>query len=123
MASSCHSFGRTRRQRSWLHTVFMTRHRECLQRAGGGPFTHPSTRARPGVHPLQQIAELTNPGLTLVVGIANPTYGNARESVPDRFHVPGLETASPRVLLIEDLWITGARVQAMSDARARYKPR
>lgn len=103
-----------------LFTVFMGRHRQCLQRAAGGAFTHmaivPSTRARPGVHPLRQIAELTNPGLPLVAGAANPTYGNVREFVLDRFHVPRLETMSPRVLLIEDLWVTGARVQAMAHA-------
>jgi hypothetical protein len=105
-----------------LYTLFFNTHRPCLERAAGGAFTHvatvPSTRARTGTHPLQQIATVAHGSLPLVAAAANEAYGNAREFVPDRFHVAKFtENPSPlRVLLIEDLWVTGARAQSMAHA-------
>jgi hypothetical protein len=104
-----------------LYTLFITRHRQCLQRAAGGAFTHigtvPSTRARAGVHPLQKIAELAHPGVPQLSAAADPAYGNVREFIANRFHTPPIASATaPRVLLVEDLWVTGGRVQAMAHA-------
>lgn len=105
-----------------LYTLFYNTHRSCLQRAAGGAFTHiatvPSTRARAGAHPLQQIIQVAHGSLPPIAGTANPAYGNARESVRDRFHVPPFATGQlpPTVLLLEDLWVTGARAQSMAHA-------
>jgi hypothetical protein len=72
-----------------LYAAFFNTHRNCLERAAGGAFTHvatvPSTRARIGIHPLQQIIQ---------VAAQTP----------------------PRILLLEDLWVTGARAQSMAHA-------
>ncbi len=74
-----------------LYALFFNTHRHCLERAAGGPFTHvgtvPSTRARAGIHPLQQIAQVAHGSLPLIAATANPAYGNAREFHRDRFHV------------------------------------
>jgi len=105
-----------------LYTLFHNAHRRCLERAAGGAFTHiatvPSTRARAGVHPLQQIIQVAHGSLSLITGAANEAYGNVREFACDRFQVlPLAATPSPpRVLLLEDLWVTGARAQSMAHA-------
>jgi predicted amidophosphoribosyltransferase len=105
-----------------LYTLFFNTHRGCLQRAAGGPFTHiatvPSTRARAGIHPLQQIIQVAHSSLPLIAGTANEAYGNVREFARDRFHIPPLAANQPppRILLLEDLWVTGARAQSMAHA-------
>jgi predicted amidophosphoribosyltransferase len=105
-----------------LYTLFASTHRACLERVAGGGFTHvatvPSTRARPGMHPLQQIVAVAHGTLPLVLGTANQAYGNTREFQPDRFHIPvfGSEIPPPKVLLLEDLWVTGARADSMAHA-------
>ncbi|OLB76011.1 MAG: hypothetical protein AUI14_19840 [Actinobacteria bacterium 13_2_20CM_2_71_6] len=105
-----------------LYTLFYNNHRPCLQLGAGGAFTHvatvPSTRARAGIHPLQQIIQVAHSALPLIAATANPAYGNAREFARDRFHVPPFTAgpSSPRVLLLEDLWVTGARAQSMAHA-------
>jgi hypothetical protein len=105
-----------------LYTVFFNNHRPCMQRAAGGAFTHvatvPSTRARAGLHPLQQIIQVAHGSLLPIAGTANPAYGNVREFVRDRFTLPPFAAGQPppRVLLLEDLWVTGARAQSMAHA-------
>jgi hypothetical protein len=105
-----------------LYTLFASTHRSCLERVAGGGFTHvatvPSTRERPGIHPLRQIITVAHRALPFVLGTANHAYGNSREFQPDRFRFPafGGEGAPPRVLLLEDLWVTGARAHSMAHA-------
>lgn len=105
-----------------LYALFFNTHRSCLEHAAGGPFTHvatvPSARARAGIHPLQQIIQVAHSSLPLIAAAANPAYGNAREFARDRFHVPPLAVTRtpPRILLLEDLWVTGARAQSMAHA-------
>jgi hypothetical protein len=106
-----------------LYAAFFNTHRKCLERAAGGAFTHvatvPSTRARVGIHPLQLIIQVAHGPLPLIAATANEAYGNAREFARDRFHAPPLAAAAqtpPRILLLEDLWVTGARAQSMAHA-------
>jgi hypothetical protein len=104
-----------------LYTAFIGQHLGCLQRAASGPFTHiatvPSTRARPGVHPLQQVVHTAHAATPFVMVVANLTYGNVREFHADRFQVsPFPDGRAARVLLVEDLWVTGARVQSLAHA-------
>src|SRR5205814_9275934 len=105
-----------------LYTPLFNTHRSCLARAAGRPITPvatvPPTRARAGIHPLQQIIQVAHGSLPLIAATANPAYGNAREFHHDRFHVPPLAAAQapPRILLLEDLWVTGARAQSMAHA-------
>jgi len=53
--------------------------------------------------------------------VADPRYGNAREFHGDRFTVSTISTTRDpaRVLLLEDLWVTGARAQSMAHALKR----
>ncbi len=108
-----------------LYTIFQNSHHRCLQRVAGGPFSHvatvPSTRDRTGVHPLQQIITAGHGSANIVFATANPAHGNAREFHADRFVVPTFPSAEVpvRVLVLEDLWVTGARAQSMAHALKR----
>jgi hypothetical protein len=103
-----------------LYALFYEAHRICLERVAGGSFTHratvPSTRQRPGRHPLLTIADFVHPDLPGVSATVNDAYGNARVFEHDRFAIPAFRQPSPRVLLLEDLWVTGARAQSMAHA-------
>jgi predicted amidophosphoribosyltransferase len=108
-----------------LYRLFFSEHRGCLERAAGGRLSHvamvPSTRSRAGTHPLQQIIGAVHHGLGAVQAAANSTYGNAREFHVDRFTVSAISgTPDPaRILLLDDLWVTGARAQSMAHALKR----
>jgi hypothetical protein len=108
-----------------LHTALFKIHRGCLHKAAGGAFTHvavvASTRQRAGIHPLQQMITSVHPQLPVVTAAANPRHGNSREFHRDRFGLQTLpEGEQPaRVLLVEDLWVTGARAQSMAHALKR----
>jgi hypothetical protein len=100
-----------------LGLLFLYRHRQCLEDSAGGRFTHmavvPSTRARHGPHPLQS---LLGPRTSLpVLAVASTTRypPEDRQFHPDRFSVAN-PPAGPRVLLMDDTWTTGARVQSLS---------
>jgi hypothetical protein len=104
-----------------LAMVFTQRHRPCLERAAGGRFTHvaavPSTRARTGTHPLVGILTAIYPSLPHVGAVANTAYGNTREFARDRFYVEQFAPNAPaRVLILEDLWVTGGRAQSLAYA-------
>jgi predicted amidophosphoribosyltransferase len=105
-----------------LYATFFSAHRPCLERVAGGALTHvatvPSTRQRPGVHPLDRVTGIVHGALPSVVATADPKYGNAREFRTDRFRVAPFPTDQrpARVLLVEDLWVTGARAQSMAHA-------
>lgn len=82
-----------------------------------GEFTHlavvPSTRGRQGPHPLEK---LLGPGFslpTLRITSTSRYPPEERTFHPDRFVVP-VSAAGGRVLLLDDTWTTGARVQSLA---------
>jgi hypothetical protein len=77
----------------------------------------PSTRGRPGVHPLTALIG-TRLALPSIVSSANPRYGyDDRE-----FHTDWFTATMPRVdgpihaLILDDTWTTGARAQSLAHA-------
>jgi hypothetical protein len=102
-----------------LGMLFLTDHRACLTNAAGGPLTHvvtvPSTKGRTGVHPLELI--LTRRLHLADIPVApNPRYpADDRSFHPDRFTVPPIDPDA-RVLILDDTWTTGARLQSLAHA-------
>jgi hypothetical protein len=100
-----------------LGALFLIDHWSCLTRAAGGPITRvatvPSTRGRAGPHPLDLI--LTRRlRLPAVPATANPKYsGDDRSFHADRFVVSPFP-AEVRVLLLDDTWTTGTRMQSLA---------
>ncbi|MDX6295792.1 MAG: hypothetical protein QOH50_4867 [Kribbellaceae bacterium] len=102
-----------------LGLVFLRWHRSCLEAAAGGRFTHavvvPSTSGRQGLHPLQKLLgpSTSLPTLQVTSHVAYPA--DDRTFHADRFTV-GSAPPEARVLLLDDTWTTGARVQSLSHA-------
>lgn len=100
-----------------LGLLFLYRHRVCLEDAAGGRFTQlavvPSTRARPGPHPLQSLIGLRTSLPVAAVWSTGLYPPEDRQFHPDRFAV-ATAPARARVLLMDDTWTTGARVQSLS---------
>ncbi len=103
-----------------LLLVFVADHHGCIARAARvDRWTHlavvPSTKGRPGEHPLRALigdriqlpwAELT----------ANPKIpSDSRKFHPDRFSA-GEDLGGAQILLLDDTWTTGSRVQSASYA-------
>ncbi|GAA4919098.1 putative amidophosphoribosyltransferase [Stackebrandtia albiflava] len=106
-------------QRFQLHALlwmFLNRHQRCLVSAAGGRFSHlvivPSTRGRTGVHPLARLVTLSLPTVAVTV---NTAHAGGREFHTNRFEVRD-HIDRARVLIIDDTWTTGARVQSLSHA-------
>ena len=106
-----------------LLLVFLRDHVGCAWRlAGGGTPTHlavvPSTRGRPGPHPLRALAA---PGFALpwadlaMRGSQDPPDPDDRDLCLERFAAP---RRLPRacVLLLDDTWTTGSRAQSAAAA-------
>ena len=112
-----------------LLLVFLRDHGRCVwQAAGSGPPTHvatvPSTRGRPGPHPLQALLGrcLRLPPAALAVTAAcgaaappDPLEPEEREIRPGLFAADGRLDAA-RILLLDDTWTTGARAQSAAAA-------
>lgn len=102
-----------------LLLFFLRTHLPCIATAIGGYPTHlatvPSTRGRNGPHPLSTLigARLNLPTLQSRV---NPHYGpDERQFHRDWFDVGIQAQAQPaRVLLIDDTWTSGSRVQSLA---------
>ncbi|MFC0526715.1 phosphoribosyltransferase [Phytohabitans kaempferiae] len=99
--------------------LFLHDHVGCLAKRTGAALTHvtavPSTRRRPGQHPL---ASLVGSRLDLpwIASSVNPQYGpDDREFHPDWF-TPTLHDGPVHALIIEDTWTTGARAQSLAYA-------
>ncbi len=120
-----------RAERSWLAgrcdrpllLVFLRDHCSCAWRmAGGGAPTHlavvPSTRGRPGPHPLHALTAplLTRPWAELALPVRSyPPDPDDRDLGLDRFILPS-RLPGARVLLLDDTWTTGSRAQSAAAA-------
>ncbi len=107
-----------------LLQVFLIDHGRCILRAAGMPTFDavavvPSTRGRPGPHPLQALVgeRLRLPWLPMA---ANPAISpESRSFHADRFSVPHgspITLDGAAVLLLDDTWTTGSRVQSAAYA-------
>jgi hypothetical protein len=104
---------------SALGLAFLGRHWRCLS-AAGGRLTHvatvPSTRDRQGPHPIEVIVG-RRVGLPLLRFTANAGYPSSdRDFHRDRFRPISGSAAGCRVLLLDDTWTTGGRLQSMAFA-------
>jgi hypothetical protein len=104
-----------------LYTLFYDSHKQCLAHVSRGSITHiatvPSTRERAGPHPLLRIVATAHPSLPRIQAEANSDHGNVREFHSDRFAITAPRSiAGARVLLLEELWVTGSRAQSMAHA-------
>jgi predicted amidophosphoribosyltransferase len=103
---------------SALGIMYLAHHWDCLTTVLGGPFTHivtvPSTRGRQGPHPID--SAITNRiALTVLRPVANPAYtAEDRDFHEDRFYLPPNSAAGGRVLLVDDTWTTGGRIQSLA---------
>lgn len=105
---------------SALGVMYLAYHWDCLAQALGGPFTHlttvPSTRGRQGPHPIESIiARRIN--LPPLQPLVNPAYlPDDRGFHQDRFVLLPGTASGARVLLVDDTWTTGARIQSLAYA-------
>lgn len=101
--------------------LFLRDHLDCITAATGAAPTHviavPSTRNRPGPHPL---VDLVGPRLDLpwLPGSVNSAYGPDDRDFHADWFTPVLPTqqAAIHVLILDDTWTTGARVQSLAHA-------
>jgi hypothetical protein len=106
-----------------LLLVFLRDHGGCAWRlAGGGRPSHvavvPSTRGRPGRHPLEALASpfLALPWVHLAAAPhPDPPDPGDHDLSLNRFAIPARLTGA-RVLLLDDTWTTGSRVQSAAAA-------
>lgn len=101
---------------SALLRVFLREHYPCLCEAAGGGFTGwtavPSTKGRPGPHPVERL--WAGGGLPRVAVTVNPCHSpSSRDFHADWFHIAG-SLAGHRVLVIDDSWTTGSRAQSLA---------
>jgi hypothetical protein len=104
---------------SALGVMHLAYHWECFTSALGAPFTHiatvPSTRGRQGTHPIQQIADRF--GLPSINATPNAIYPNEdRNFHADRFYLAPGAAGHARILLLDDTWTTGSRIQSLAFA-------
>ncbi|WP_433361953.1 hypothetical protein [Streptosporangium sp. CA-115845] len=76
----------------------------------------PSTRGRSGEHPLRMLlgSRIGLPWVNFSANLNIPS--DVREFRADRFSVSGGEIGGAQVLLLDDTWTTGSRIQAVSYA-------
>jgi predicted amidophosphoribosyltransferase len=103
-----------------LGLLYLSKHWQCLTRAAGGPLTYvvtvPSTKGRAGTHPLESTLA-ARIGLPILRPTGNSAYSSAdRDFHRDRFLLPDGAVAGDRVLLLDDTWTTGGRVQSLAFA-------
>ncbi len=103
---------------------FLKHHRECIENAAGAQFDSivvvPSTRARAGRHPLEAAVERVTSlkGLVqpLLVPGTSPITGHL-QAEPNGYAALG-EAGGRAVLLLDDTFTSGARVQSAAHALA-----
>lgn len=104
-----------------LLLFFIAEHLGCVARTAHiTRWSHvavvPSTRMRSGEHPLRVLLG-DRIGLPWVDFSVNPNIASeVREFRADRFRVLGEDLRGAHVLLLDDTWTTGSRVQSVSYA-------
>lgn len=103
-----------------LLLVFLHDHGRCVWRSAAMPVpTHvsvvPSSRGRPGAHPLRRLALpcLSRPEARLIA--AGPEIPGCRDLDPGRFRSAG-PLPGAAVLLLDDTWTSGASAQSAAAA-------
>jgi hypothetical protein len=108
------------RNLSALGVMFLRHHWSCLTTTARGTLTHtavvPSTRGRQGPHPVETILA-RRVGLPLLQATPNGSYSQeSRDFHRDRFFVAPMSAAKARVLLLDDTWTSGGRLQSLAFA-------
>ncbi|EEP73859.1 hypothetical protein MCAG_04186 [Micromonospora sp. ATCC 39149] len=104
-----------------LLLLFLRDHLGCVARGMDGAPTHvvavPSTRGKPGPHPLQRMVG-DRLALPWLAAVPNPRYGHdVRRFQRDWFTVRLPHPAGPvRPLILDDTWTTGSRAQSLAHA-------
>ncbi|WP_344917750.1 phosphoribosyltransferase [Streptosporangium oxazolinicum] len=104
-----------------LLLLFIGEHLGCVTRAARVTgWSHaaivPSTKSRPDMHPLRAMLE-GRLGLPWAELSVNPGISpEVREFRADWFRVSGVDLSGARVLLLDDTWTTGSRIQSVSYA-------
>ncbi|GAB3994650.1 hypothetical protein GCM10029992_09750 [Glycomyces albus] len=98
--------------------AFLTTHIGCLSNVANGPFTHyatvPSTKNRSD-HPLSGICRpLPWPSIQITPRPGAFNNGKARKIDFEGFAINEVGLVGSRVLLIDDTWTTGSRIQSIS---------
>ncbi|WP_063910032.1 ComF family protein [Herbidospora yilanensis] len=105
-----------------LLLLFLADHHGCVERAAlVDTWTHvtvvPSTRGRQGEHPLRALIGSHLRAFPWVQLTANSRVpADLRAFHPDRFTAASPDLVGAHVLLLDDTWTTGARVQAAAYA-------
>lgn len=111
-----------RRVVTMMHHYAVARHWTCIHSSALGPATHwatvPSLGTRQGPHPLEQISSpFLDKSLPSVALSKAPGAVNMRDLRPQNFVASVPHGA--HVLLIEDTWVGGGRVQSAAAALKR----
>lgn len=103
---------------SSLAIVYLAYHWDCFASVLGGEFTHittvPSTRGRSGINPLEQIVTNRIPLPVICPKVNSACTADLRTFSQDRFLLPEGSINGARVLLVDDTWTTGSRVQSLA---------
>ncbi|MFI2230911.1 phosphoribosyltransferase [Nocardia testacea] len=109
--------------RSQLSLVLMglvAYHIKCIRRwAGGGWHLVTYVPSRRTSHPLAAFAELMGALIRAdrIELVPGPSFGGGRIILPDTFVVPpGVDVSGKRVLILEDTWVSGSKVQSAAMA-------
>ncbi len=104
-----------------LLMLFLRDHVGCIRARTGSAPTHviavPSTRNRPGPHPLVDLIG-SRLDLTWITSAVNPAYGPDDRDFHADWFTPVLPDRQPpaHALILDDTWTTGARVQSLAYA-------
>jgi len=114
------------RDRHRLHVAalllrFLAGHRSCIEKAGGGGYdviaVVPSKRGRAGAHPLEQAIELAPDLEAIHERLLEPGPGEVGRNAPSDTGFVAHETAAGRrVLLVDDTFTSGAKLQSAASA-------
>lgn len=102
---------------------FLVRHAGCIAAAAGGAWdriaTVPSSKQRPGVHPLVSVVKRVKQLAPLHEDLLVPgPHEVGHRKAHDEGYVTTRQLAGERVLLIDDTFTTGARAQSAASAIA-----
>jgi predicted amidophosphoribosyltransferase len=100
---------------------FLGRHRGCIEQAAGRAFDTivvvPSRRGRTGIHPLEQAIDLSPLLSPLRETLLEPGPGTIGRNDPvDDGYIAIQTAAGKHVLLIDDTFATGAKLQSAASA-------